>query len=145
VDEVPRHGDGARSGELLELEARLERLKIGIGGAVITITVAPAGSPDRAEAERRIDALTADAVAVRRRIIALRAGAPPRPPDPPVEADVDVRPAGEWPPPPGGRTVVVASADHVNVYEVPASGPRRPAGGDATVLQRGRSPARPDP
>jgi hypothetical protein len=127
--------------ELLELEQRLERLKVGIGGAVLTISWAPAGSPERAEAETRVEVSTGEALAVRDRILALRGGAPRQ--SPPETAGV-AGGAGEWPPDPGGPTVTVAGpgatrprmraarpvrpfavARHVNIYEVPASAPPR--------------------
>jgi hypothetical protein len=117
----------AEAEELLELDARMERLKIGIGGAVITVAWAAAGTRDREEAEARIEALTGEALAVRLRIQRLR----PTPPrlEAPTEPLGAVGAPGEWPPPPGGPTVTVAAAApatarHVNIYAVPASAPR---------------------
>lgn len=126
---VTRRLSPAEAAELLELDARLERLKIGIGGAVITLAWAAAGTRDRAEAEARIEASTGEAVAVRLRILRLRG---PEPAEAPAEAPAPAGGPGEWPPRPGAPPVVVAAATpsraavarHVNVYTVSASSPR---------------------
>jgi hypothetical protein len=112
-----RRLSAGEAAELLELDARLERLKIGIGGAVITLVSSGPGTPELAEAEDRLERATGEALAVRARILELR---PPLPaPTAPVTA------IGE----PGAPPVVVASAEpshvarHVNVYVVSASSP----------------------
>lgn len=101
---------GEEADELMTLWDRLERLKIGIGGWVITAASMPGYSPEAIEADDRIRAATGEALAVKARIAELTS--PPPPPDgSSAERARHARPVER----PAPRVV--------NVFTVPASAP----------------------
>lgn len=79
--------------EITDLWGRLDRLKVGIGGWVVTAATMPPGSRDAVDAAEQIYDLTEHAIAVKTRIRALSAGPIPAPAGP----GDDAPPAGECP------------------------------------------------